>query len=125
MKLFAMSLLLVEMTANALTIPSTQACYKHLSANYSQDSKAFRINVDEFYYADQEHPQWQEIYAVQTVAAALKDCSSVEEEIKLNNVTCQDIGSFGNVCYFEAAAGFFYITKDQVDGAQVIFNRFD
>ncbi len=42
-------------------------------------------------------------------------------------VDCYDFGQImkNRVCYFNTKCGYFYITKDAVDGGYVVFNRWD
>ena len=114
---------LCQTTLSASTIPDTKECYKQLTNNRVHDSRSEYINVDEFYYEDQPKVFYA-VQAVNTIVAQL-NCTTKKETLNLDKAVCKEIGKYGHVCYLEAASGYFYVVKDMMDGAQVVFNRYD
>jgi hypothetical protein len=67
--------------------------------------------------------------AVQAIHRVLQDvCAWQGEEIHVAQVECHRIvknNPFTNVCYAESDIGFWFVTKDMLDGYNVTFNRWD
>ena len=112
---------------HGLSIPSSLECERKLMDDY-QGSSAGYLNVDEFFYQDRTKPNWQETYAKQTVSSYMRQLgcpkSIHEERILDEKVSCSQIGA-AHLCVVEAQLGFFVVSKDQVDGAYVVFHRWD
>jgi hypothetical protein len=88
------------------------------------DSNAFYVNVDEFF---EDSNEVRAIGAITKVMNSLK-CTTKFEEVPTSCISCAEFAKTTSgkpICTVAGKGGQFYVTRDNVDGGWVIFNRYD
>ncbi|MBF0300084.1 MAG: hypothetical protein HQK51_15290 [Oligoflexia bacterium] len=114
------------------------ACQEQLSNIFSADSVSHYVNVDDLDYTYKctsnnncINPFSDRLFAMNAIKKLMttKNCSKIEiDNIVFKHTEChrfskKDLKHL--VCYIKTSFGFFYFTRDFVDGAQIIYNRWD
>lgn len=102
-------------------------CYDKLISKPPYDSRSFFV-YQALYEVDAE--ELNEASSVNVVHKLLKDkvgCQekSLEQEYRSSCKELMPGKSWSKVCYVESQMGYFVIQMDMMEGAHVIFNRWD
>ncbi|MEZ4743039.1 MAG: hypothetical protein R3B45_11415 [Bdellovibrionota bacterium] len=99
---------------------SDQSCYDKLLNG--GDSNAIKV------WADLGDDMEKEDQVKTLIARAIEKVGCDQGEVIATNISCKNIDpdhSWAEVCYAEADIGYFFVMKDMVDTANVVFNRWD
>ncbi|TNE96407.1 MAG: hypothetical protein EP326_13420 [Deltaproteobacteria bacterium] len=110
-----------------LSLGLEAACYDKLIAEPPFDSKSFFVQ-EALYEVDAQ--ELNESSSVHVVEKLLRDRIGCEEKSLSRGVevSCKELmpgKSWSKVCYVESEMGYFVIQMDMMEGAHVIFNRWD
>ena len=100
---------------------SNSDCYEKLLKNLTQDSASYHVA------ADFPESMSSEDQARALIKRTLKKARCTTDA-KIEKITCRNIvpeEGHTQVCYVEADVGYFFTTKDYIDTANVVFNRWD
>ncbi len=115
--------------APVLTLFSTFAiaedhvdCSEKLSKGFSQDSANYHV------YADLGAEHSTDVQALILANRALEKAGCLRGSAEVNKIRCKKIvpeEDHTEVCYLETDIGYFFVTQDYIDTANVIYNRWD
>jgi hypothetical protein len=100
----------------------SEECYRKLTVDYTKDSTSYGVK------ADLEDGINAMDGARELIERALKKAGCEVKQVKIEEIVCKEIVPsklHTNVCYATADLGYFFVAKDMLDTANVIFNRWD
>ena len=121
MKTLFPSLFILFIASNAYAAAEND-CYQQLTDGFSKDSVAYHV------WADFDQAVTAEDAAIEMVSRAVKQVGCTLQEIAIKSVTCKKVApenEHSMACYIDSKLGYFFVVKDSVDTANVIFNRWD
>jgi len=110
----------------SLSVASSYACESKLLAD-SMDSKHFKLHGDDVIDYSTHTEFINEVSALKASGMVMR-LAGCAEAIENPKITCvKAVKHIPALCYVEPKniGGYFLVTKDYVDGVNVIFNRWD
>ena len=98
------------------------SCYERLLDGFASDSRSFHVMAD----LDFDMPQEEQNKIL--IERAIRQVGCEMSDLTIESITCRQIveGSWSSeVCYITSQLGYFFVMKDMVDTANVVFNRWD
>ncbi len=110
-----------------LSLGSNAACYDKLISEPPYDSRSFFIH-EALYEVDAE--ELSESSSIRVIEKLLRDRVGCQDKAIAESfeASCKELmpgKSWSKVCYVESQMGYFVIQMDMMEGAHVIFNRWD
>ena len=110
------------------------SCQRNLTDNFSKDSRHIVLNLDEV--LDRSYGRDYQAEAIYLVRAALRkvgcngraDINFGQGPLGRSKTRCARLhrDAYSSLsCYVESSQGYFFVTKDLLTKAHVIFNRWD
>ena len=118
-------ILLLFFPLTALSSPQEgehESCFRNISNHYMDASSAYISDVDEGLH-ESDSLVTRATYLVKK-SLIKQGCShTVVDTLEIRNVECNSFVT--DVCCVNTSIGFFYVTFDYVQGAHIIWNRWD
>ena len=115
------------------TIASERECLMRLTHSYAQDSRNFQLNLDEIDIRDYGRDYLAK--AIKVIRLVIAEVGCVKKDINFgkgpfgrSRSRCSQVVSLNDesrVCYVESNLGYWFVTYDYQDRANIIFNRWD
>lgn len=125
--------LLIAFSLTSVAQASPDSCYDAFTEGHTQDSRTFSVSLGDLSMRDYGRDyQAEAIFVIRELAKELgcsrKDLNFGQGAHGRSKHRCGTIlpgRAHTAVCYIETNLGYFFLTKDFLDKANVIYNRWD
>lgn len=128
MKKLLLSLALLAVASYGQAFASMENCRMNLLDDYKGDSKSYQIADESLVNDFDSSPRSYSIESVQNLSNSLVKKSGLNCQVEVSKASCKRIIAnvdSSMVCYLESEIGYFLVSKDQLSGVNIVFNRWD
>lgn len=125
--------LLLALTFVTNVEASPERCYEKLTDGFTQDSRSFSVNLDDLNMRDYGRDYQAE--AIFIIRALVKELGCSKKDLNFgkgidgrSKHSCRQLVPGRNhttVCYIETQLGYFFVSKDFLENANVTYARWD
>lgn len=125
--------LLIALSLTSVAQASTDSCLEAFTADNTEDSRSFSVNLTDINMRDYGRDyQAESIFIIRELAKELgcnrKDINFGQGPHGRSHQRCETLlrgRAHTAVCYIETNIGYFFLTKDFLDKANITYNRWD